>query len=124
VRFTLVYNPGAAFGLHVGEHSRWIFMVLTIVALVILGRLYMTTRGGDVMRRCRSRSCVAGARQSHRSHPSPIGVVDFIDIGIGDSAGRRSTSPTWPSASAPSCSRGFSGAKTRSGERSRRRPRR
>jgi len=34
MRFTLVYNPGAAFGLHVGEHSRWIFMVLTMIALV------------------------------------------------------------------------------------------
>ena len=60
LRFTLVYNPGAAFGLHVGQHSRWIFMVLTIVALVILGRLYR----GDARRRrrfarCRSRSSAA-----------------------------------------------------------------
>ncbi|MGH7618956.1 MAG: signal peptidase II, partial [Gemmatimonadaceae bacterium] len=29
LRFTLVYNPGAAFGLHVGQYSRWIFMALT-----------------------------------------------------------------------------------------------
>ena len=36
-RLTLVHNPGAAFGLHVGEHSRWIFMALTIVVFVILG---------------------------------------------------------------------------------------
>ena len=40
VRFTLVYNPGAAFGLHLGQYSRWIFMVLSIGAVVILVRLY------------------------------------------------------------------------------------
>ena len=36
VRFWLVYNRGAAFRLNVGEYSRWIFLVLTIAALVIL----------------------------------------------------------------------------------------
>jgi signal peptidase II len=44
LRFTLVYNPGAAFGLHVGEHSRWVFTTLTIGALLILGRLYILVR--------------------------------------------------------------------------------
>ena len=34
VRLTLVYNPGAAFGLHLGAYSRWIFMALTVGALV------------------------------------------------------------------------------------------
>ena len=32
LRLTLVYNRGAAFGLNVGEYSRWIFMGLTLVA--------------------------------------------------------------------------------------------
>ncbi len=50
VRFTLVRNPGAAFGLHLGSQSRWIFMALTIVALVILGFLYTSTRRGDAVR--------------------------------------------------------------------------
>ena len=44
VRLTLVYNPGAAFGLHLGQHSRWIFTALTLGALVILWRLYAATR--------------------------------------------------------------------------------
>ena len=44
VRLTLVYNPGAAFGLHLGPHSRWIFLVLTAVVLVALWRLYRDTR--------------------------------------------------------------------------------
>lgn len=86
VRLTLVYNPGAAFGLHLGEYSRWIFMVLTIGALFILGRLYRATRDGDLPRTLAISLVCAGAvgnlidRIRHAQ-----GVVDFIDVGIGDS---------------------------------------
>jgi signal peptidase II len=86
LRFTLVYNPGAAFGLHVGEHSRWIFMVLTIVALAILGRLYVATRGGDITRTL-SLALVCGGALGNLIDRirDKQGVVDFIDIGLGDS---------------------------------------
>ncbi len=86
VRFTLVHNPGAAFGLHVGTYSRGIFMVLTILALIILGRLYTATRPGDVVRTL-SLALVCGGAIGNlidRIH-STAGVVDFIDIGFGDS---------------------------------------
>ena len=43
LRFTLTYNPGAAFGMHLGSASRWIFMVLTVVIVGFLARLYATT---------------------------------------------------------------------------------
>jgi signal peptidase II len=86
LRFTLVYNPGAAFGLHVGEHSRWIFMVLTIVALAILGRLYVATRGGDVTRTLSLALVCGGALGNLIDRVrDKQGVVDFIDIGLGDS---------------------------------------
>ena len=86
IRFTLVRNPGAAFGLHVGQHSRWIFMVLTIVALVILGRLYAATRPGDVARAFALALVCGGAVGNLIDRVrSPNGVVDFIDIGFGDS---------------------------------------
>ena len=49
VRLTLVYNPGAAFGLNLGIYSRWIFMALTAGALIILGRLYQATRQADFL---------------------------------------------------------------------------
>jgi hypothetical protein len=49
-KFTLVYNRGAAFGLHVGPYSRWVFLILTLVALYVLGRLYLTTRAGQRLR--------------------------------------------------------------------------
>lgn len=84
VRLTLVYNPGAAFGLHLGPYSRWIFMVLTIGALFILGRLYTTTLPGDRPRTIALALVCAGAVGNliDRIHSAP-GVIDFIDIGIG-----------------------------------------
>jgi signal peptidase II len=85
VRFTLVYNPGAAFGLHLGEYSRWIFMVLTIGALFILGRLYRSTRDGDLLRTLAISLVCAGAVGNLIDRiRSAQGVVDFIDVGIGD----------------------------------------
>jgi len=86
VRFTLVFNPGAAFGLHVGQYSRWIFMGLTIVALFILARLYRATRPGDFARTI-SLALVCGGAIGNlvdRIRWS-AGVVDFIDVGLGDS---------------------------------------
>jgi signal peptidase II len=86
VRFTLVRNPGAAFGLHIGSYSRWIFMVLTIVALVILGFLYTATRRGDVTRSFALALVCGGAVGNLIDRiTSQYGVVDFIDIGFGDS---------------------------------------
>jgi signal peptidase II len=85
VRFTLVYNPGAAFGLHVGPQSRWIFTALTVVALVILARLYMATRPGDRARVLALALVCAGAVGNLFDRlRSSLGVVDFIDVGFGD----------------------------------------
>lgn len=86
VRFTLVYNPGAAFGLHVGPLSRWIFTALTIVALVVLGRLYISTQRGDTPRVLALALVCAGAIGNLLDRlRSDLGVVDFLDVGFGDS---------------------------------------
>jgi signal peptidase II len=86
VRLTLVYNPGAAFGLNLGPQSRWIFAVLTVVALVILGRLYRATSPGDSWRTAALGLVCAGAVGNLLDRIRSIfGVVDFIDIGVGDS---------------------------------------
>jgi signal peptidase II len=85
VRLTLVYNRGAAFGLNVGEYSRWIFLVLTIVALVILAQLYRSTPGRDIARTLAISLVSAGAIGNLIDRiRGPQGVVDFIDIGFGD----------------------------------------
>ena len=47
VRLTYIYNPGAAFGLHVGEYSRYVFLALTVVALVVLFAWYRSTPASD-----------------------------------------------------------------------------
>jgi signal peptidase II len=84
LRWTLVYNPGAAFGLHLGPYSRWIFMALTIGALVILANLYRDTRPGDRWRTLAVALVTAGALGNLVDRViSPRGVVDFIDVGIG-----------------------------------------
>lgn len=86
VRFTLVYNPGAAFGLYVGPLSRWIFTVLTIVALVILARLFLSTAAGHTSRVLALAFVCAGAVGNLFDRlRSSRGVVDFLDVGFGDS---------------------------------------
>jgi signal peptidase II len=83
-RFALVYNPGAAFGLHLGPYSRWLFMALTVGALVILGRLYRETEDGDNRRVLAITLVAAGAVGNVIDRiRSEFGVVDFLDVGIG-----------------------------------------
>jgi signal peptidase II len=86
VRFTLVYNPGAAFGIHVGAYSRWVFMTLTVVALAILAWLYQSTRDGHFSRTLALGLVCGGAIGNLIDRVrSDLGVVDFIDVGLGDS---------------------------------------
>jgi signal peptidase II len=83
VRLTLVYNPGAAFGLNLGPQSRWIFTALTLVALVILWRLYRFTQRGDYMRVLALGLVCGGAIGNLLDRlRSDLGVVDFLDVGV------------------------------------------
>lgn len=84
LRLTLVFNPGAAFGLHLGPWSRWIFTGLTLCALVLLWELYRTTRAGDTVRTL-ALSLVCGGAVGNLVDRlrSGRGVVDFIDVGVG-----------------------------------------
>lgn len=83
-RLTLVYNPGAAFGLHVGGYSRSIFTVLTIGALWILIRLYKSTAEGDRVRVAALGLVIGGALGNLINRLwSERGVVDFLDVGWG-----------------------------------------
>ena len=84
LRLTLVYNPGAAFGLHLGPMSRWIFIGLTGVALVILGRLYLDTPLRHGVRTLALALVTGGALGNLVDRlKSGRGVVDFIDVGVG-----------------------------------------
>jgi signal peptidase II len=89
VRFTLAYNPGAAFSMSLGPYSRWIFGAFAIIALVVLWRLYRMTgagaRAGDRLRVVALGLAFGGAAGNLLDRlRSNLGVVDFIDIGVGD----------------------------------------
>lgn len=88
VRFTLAYNPGAAFSMSLGPYSRYIFGAFAVIALGVLWRLYrMTGRGaraGDRLRVVALALAFGGAAGNLVDRVrSPDGVVDFIDIGVG-----------------------------------------
>ncbi len=83
LRFTLVYNRGAAFGISVGDWSRWIFTVLTLGALVVLWRLYVESAAGDRLRIVALALVAAGALGNLIDRLRwTRGVVDFIDVGL------------------------------------------
>ena len=86
LRLTLVFNSGAAFGLHLGPYSRWIFMALIVGALALLWELYRTTTEGDRIRVLALALVCGGALGNLVDRvKSGRGVVDFIDVGFGDS---------------------------------------
>lgn len=84
LRFTLAYNPGAAFGFNLGPASRWIFATLSVVIVIVLLR---STRELVVQSKLAAFGVpivIGGAignlldRIRFRE-----GVVDFIDVGVG-----------------------------------------
>lgn len=84
LRLTYIYNPGAAFGIHVGEYSRIVFLVLSLVALVALIAMYWTTPRSDRLRLYSIALICGGALGNLIDRVrSPRGVVDFLDVGIG-----------------------------------------
>ena len=84
-RLTYIFNPGAAFGLNLGVYSRFVFMTLAMVMVVILFNMYRSTPASDRLRLLAIASVTGGAIgnlidrvRSHR------GVVDFLDFGFGE----------------------------------------
>ena len=84
-RLTYIFNRGAAFGLHLGEASRWIFMGLAAVAVAVLWFMYRGTGWGDRIRLFAIASVTGGAIGNLIDRVrSSRGVVDFLDFGVGD----------------------------------------
>lgn len=85
-RLTYTHNRGAAFGINVGEHSRIFFLILSLVALVVLGFIYRSTPSWDRLRVV-ALSMVAGGAVGNILDRIRYerGVVDFLDFGIGAS---------------------------------------
>jgi signal peptidase II len=85
VRLTYIYNPGAAFGISMGPHSRQIFLVLSLIALGALIAMFWYTPVADRVR-LMSISLICGGAIGNLFDRvrQESGVVDFIDVGVGD----------------------------------------
>ena len=88
VPLTLAYNKGAAFGIRLGEDSRWFFVPVTIIALVLLGVLFKEATDRDFLRVSSISLVVSGAVGNLWDRVRwDRGVVDFIgpiDLGFWD----------------------------------------
>lgn len=86
VPLTLAFNKGAAFGISVGEDSRWLFVPITFVALGLLGVLFKQAERGDWLRIGAIALVVSGALGNLYDRLRwDRGVVDFIgplDLGF------------------------------------------
>jgi signal peptidase II len=83
VRWTLAYNPGAAFSMSLGSASRWVFGTFAALALVILWRIHRTCRPEEKFKVLALGLAWGGAAGNLIDRiRSSAGVVDFIDIGF------------------------------------------
>jgi len=84
LRFTLAFNPGAAFSMSLGGASRWGFTLLAIVALVLLAQVYHAAAHTDRVQSVAIALIAGGALGNLADRlQSARGVVDFVDIGVG-----------------------------------------
>jgi signal peptidase II len=83
VRLTYVLNPGAAFGIHVGEHSRVVLLGVALVILGFLSWMFLVTHPRDRLTLHAIALVVGGAVGNLLDRAtSPSGVTDFIDVGL------------------------------------------
>jgi signal peptidase II len=86
VPLTLAFNKGAAFGISVGEDSRWFFVPVTLIALALLTVLFRQAAERDLLRVVSISLVVSGAVGNLYDRIRwDRGVVDFIgpiDLGL------------------------------------------
>jgi signal peptidase II len=87
LHFAVVHNPGAAFGISLGEYTRQLNLALTLAAIA-----FVVAVARDLSRVDRSAPRVLGLIMGGAVGNlislvlSPRGVVDFIAVGVGDSS--------------------------------------
>jgi signal peptidase II len=86
VRFTLNYNAGAAMNISLGSSSRYVFTVLALVMIGVIIGMYLKTPENETVQPVALALIAGGALGNLLDRlRSAKGVVDFIDVGIGDS---------------------------------------
>ena len=83
VRLTLAHNFGGAMGLSFGPYSRIGLALAALLALFVLGQLYVRTPATARLRAA-ALALVAGGALGNLGNRllSPRGVTDFIDVGV------------------------------------------
>lgn len=86
IPLTLAFNKGAAFGISVGDDSRWLFVPLSIIALGLLLHILYRSEAEDHLRTMACSFVIAGALGNLYDRVRwTRGVVDFIgpvDLGF------------------------------------------
>jgi signal peptidase II len=86
IPLTLAFNKGAAFGISIGDDSRWLFVPLSILALGLLFHILHLSEKKDYLRILACSSVIAGALGNLFDRVRwTRGVVDFIgplDLGF------------------------------------------
>ncbi|MGH7668636.1 MAG: signal peptidase II, partial [Gemmatimonadaceae bacterium] len=83
-RFTLAYNPGAAFSMSLGVYSRVAFGSFAVLALVVLWWMHRDAKPGEYLKVIGLGLAWGGAAGNLIDRlRSSRGVVDFIDLGVG-----------------------------------------
>ena len=80
VRFTLAFNPGAAFSMSLGAYSRVVFGTFAFIALIILWRLYRASSAGETIRVLALGLAWGGAAGNLIDRVLFGSVVDFVDV--------------------------------------------
>lgn len=82
VRFQFVYNEGGALGTSLGPS--WIYVVLTIVAVILIGRYFLMSDSGGIFTRVPLALIFGGAIGNLIDRVRFGRVIDFIDVDIPD----------------------------------------
>jgi signal peptidase II len=86
IRFSLNYNTGAAMNISLGDSSRVVFTVTALLMIGLIVSMYLRTRTDETAQPLALALIAGGALGNLLDRlRSAKGVVDFIDVGIGDS---------------------------------------
>jgi len=86
LRFTLNYNTGAAMNISLGGASRAVFTALALVMIAVIFGMYRRTPANETVQPVALALIAGGALGNLLDRLRSVkGVVDFIDVGIGDS---------------------------------------
>ena len=84
LRFTLGYNTGIAFGLSVGDSSRWLLVGVTLLTMALIFWLFRSIDERHKAQIVAFGLIMGGAAGNLLDRMfGNYGVVDFIDVGVG-----------------------------------------